>query len=198
MEEFRRIGDLGNYSISNMGRFRNDDTNKILKQSNNQGYKQIHLNGKYLRVHRLVAEAFIPNPENKPCVDHKNNIRDDNRIDNLRWATIKENSQNKSLSSRNTSGYKGVNWNKRSNRWDASIKENGLKVHLGYFRSLDDAVKARQKKANEVFGEYVNKCEQQNIIIQVPNNKKIKKIEIDFYDDDYKRLERELEEIINK
>ena len=68
----------------------------------------------------------------------------------------------------------------------------------GYFRSLDDAVKVRQKKANEVFGEYVNKCEQQNIIIQVPKNKKIKKIEIEFYDDEYKRLERELEEIINK
>ena len=49
-----------------------------------------------------------------------------------------------------------------------------------------------------MFGEYTNKCEQQNIIIQVPNNKKIKKIEIEFYDDDYKRLEREFEEIINK
>ena len=64
---------------------------------NSQGYKLVHLNGKYLRVHRLVAEAFIPNPENKPCVDHKNNIRDDNRIDNLRWATIKENSHNHNL-----------------------------------------------------------------------------------------------------
>ena len=93
---------------------------------------------------------------------------------------------------------KGVNWNKISNRWEASIFENGLKVHIGCFESLDDTVKARQKKANEVFVEYVNKCEQQNIIIQVPNNKKIKKTEIDFYDDDYKRLEREFEEIINK
>ena len=74
-----------------------NNTNKILKQRNNQGYKIVHLNGKYLRVHRLVAEAFIPNPENKPYVDHKNNIRDDNRIDNLRWATIKENNQNVKL-----------------------------------------------------------------------------------------------------
>ena len=198
MEEYKLIKNFESYSISNLGNVKNNDTNKILKQYNFQGYKIIHLKDKHLRVHRLVAEAFIPNPENKPCVDHKNNIRDDNRIDNLRWATIKENCQNVSISSRNKSGYKGVNWDKRSNRWRASIFENGLKVHIGYFESLDDAVKARQKKANELFGEYTNKCEQQNIIIQVPNNKKIKKIEIEFFDDDYKRLEREFEEIINK
>ena len=198
MEEYKLIKNFESYSVSNLGNIKNNNTNKILKQHNCQGYKLVSLNGKHLKVHRLVAEAFIPNPKNKPCVDHKNNLRDDNRIDNLRWATIKENSQNVSISSKNKSGYKGVNWDKRYKRWRASIFENGLKVHLGYFRSLDDAVKARQKKANEVFGEYVNKCEQQNIIIQVPNNKKIKKIEIEFYDDEYKRLERELEEIINK
>jgi len=198
MEEYKLIKNFENYSVSNFGNIKNNNTNKILKQYNFQGYKIVHLNDKSLRVHRLVAEAFIPNPENKPCVDHKNNIRDDNRIDNLRWATIKENCQNVSISSKNTSGYKGINWDKRSNRWRASIFENGLKVHIGYFELLDDAVKARQKKANEVFGEYTNKCEQQNIIIQVPNDKKIKKIEIEFFDDDYKRLEKEFEEIINK
>ena len=198
MEEYKLIKNFENYSVSNLGNIKNNDTNEITKQYNSQGYKRVFLNGKNKRVHRLVAEAFIPNPENKSCVDHKNNIRDDNRIDNLRWATIKENNQNASLSSKNTSGYKGVYWDKSFNRWRANIIVNGLKVHLGYFKSIDDAIKARQKKANEVFGEYVNKCEQQNIIIQVPNNKKIKKIEIEFYDDEYKRLERELEEIINK
>ncbi len=198
MEEYKLIKNFESYSISNLGNVKKNDTNKILKQYNSHGYKRISLNGIHQSVHRLVAEAFIPNPENKPCVDHKNNIRDDNRIDNLRWATTKENNQNVSISSRNKSGYKGVNWDKRSNRWRASIFENGLNVHLGYFESLDDAVKARQKKANELFGEYTNKSEQQNIIIQVPNNKNIKKIEIEFYDDDYKRLEREFEEIINK
>jgi hypothetical protein len=153
MEEYKLIKNFESYSVSNLGNVKYNVTNKTLKQYTNQGYKHIHLNGKYKKIHRLVAEAFISNPENKPCVDHKNNVRDDNRIDNLRWATIKENGQNVSISSRNKSGYKGVNWDKRSNRWRASIFENGLKVHIGYFESLDDAVKARQKKANEVFGE---------------------------------------------
>ena len=60
------------------------------------GYLRVQVTGKNYHVHRLVAEAFIPNPENKPEVDHINRNPTDNRVDNLRWSTRSENQRNTS------------------------------------------------------------------------------------------------------
>ena len=83
------------YSISNMGKVRNDLSGRILSLNTYQGYKTIGLTinkkRKNCRVHRLVAQAFIPNPENKEYVNHRNGIRDDNRVENLEWVTQSEN-----------------------------------------------------------------------------------------------------------
>lgn len=54
------------------------------------GYKRVVIKGKDYKQHRIIAMAFIPNPENKPTVDHINGIKTDNRVCNLRWATRKE------------------------------------------------------------------------------------------------------------
>jgi D-Tyr-tRNAtyr deacylase len=102
---------------------------------------------------------FIPNPCNKPQVDHIDNNRLNNKISNLRWVTNSENSMNKSLSKDNTSGVKGVFYFSQRNKYIAQIKHNYKYHHLGYFNTLEEAKEARQKKANELFGEFTNKIE---------------------------------------
>lgn len=89
----------GLYKISNLGRVKSLIKNKLLKGwLNGEGYYTVTLclNGskKHHVIHRLVAQVFIPNPENKTQVDHINTIRVDNSVYNLRWVTEKENSNN--------------------------------------------------------------------------------------------------------
>lgn len=94
----------GLYKISNTGKILSlkykNGRKPTLKKPNlcKEGYYVINLckdyKNKICRVHRLIAEAFIPNPENKPQVDHINAVRTDNRIENLRWVTNFENSRN--------------------------------------------------------------------------------------------------------
>ncbi len=95
-EEYKVIKGYENYSVSNFWNVRNDLKRRILKQSNhNKGYKVVALDYKLYLVHMLVANAFIANPGNKQCVDHIDNDRSNNRIDNLRLATFSENQYNR-------------------------------------------------------------------------------------------------------
>lgn len=164
LERWKLINGYDNYSVSTYGRVRNDKTGKLLKcDMCRQGYYGARLwkNGKCkkMRIHRLVAIAFIPNPDNKRCVDHIDNNRLNNKLSNLRYATHQENQYNRKMNKSNTSGCKGVYFDKKAKKWRAQIKIDGICIFLGRFDNIEDAKNARIDKANEAFGTYINACE---------------------------------------
>jgi len=163
-EEWTTIKDFPNYFISTFGNVENSLTGRILKPgTSTHGYYHVvlHNNGKRktITIHELVANAFIDNLQNKRCIDHIDNDRLNNSINNLRFATYQENSMNSKISKNNSSGYKGVSYHKRNKKWRAQIIINTNKVHIGYFVKIEEAKFARQQYATELFGEYKNKCE---------------------------------------
>ena len=93
--EWRKIDGYENYSISKNGEVRNDKTGRIRKPTlGNHGYYILSLcknsKRKIFRFHRLLALAFIPNPDNKTCVDHIDGNKTNNKLENLRWCTHQE------------------------------------------------------------------------------------------------------------
>lgn len=99
-EEWKKIDGYPNYSVSNLGKIRNDKTGRILKPNKSGGYRSYYqvwlsrgscASHKRALIHRLVAEAFIPNFENKPFVNHLDGNGFNNCVSNLEWATRSEN-----------------------------------------------------------------------------------------------------------
>lgn len=127
----------------------------IRKGWNKEGYRMVGDNGNKYRVHRLVALAFIPNPNNYPEIDHINGIRDDNRIENLRWTTHQQNLMNVGIRTNNTTGIIGVCWSKRYNKWKAQLTYKYKHYNIGLYETIEEATEARRLKQQELFGVFV-------------------------------------------
>jgi hypothetical protein len=158
-ERWKSVNGYANYEISSCGRVRNATTERMLKPSD-RGYQVINLtkNGKPKQhyVHRLVAEAFIDNPEEKRCVDHIDGNKANNHLENLRWATHTENSRNQRIQTNTSSRYKGVYLDKRRNKWMARINTISNTVFLGYFANEREAGIAYNLAAVEHFKQFAN------------------------------------------
>ena len=130
------------------------DTGRVIRKSTGvdasyptkTGYCRIFLGRKKYKLHRVVWA--IENGYWPETIDHINGDRADNRIANLRDVSARENSLNSRLRPDNKSGCSGVNWNSKTGKWQAQIRDNGSYVYLGLFEILDDAISAR--KAAEV------------------------------------------------
>ena len=124
-------------------------TGDIAGSPEGHGYLQIRLQRRPHKAHRL-AWLYVYGVWPTDQIDHINRIRTDNRIANLREVSHKQNNQNRSKPSNNTSGHPGVFWYKKNSKWQAYITHNQKKVHLGCFTDLEAAIAAR-KAAEKIY-----------------------------------------------
>ena len=116
------------------------------------GYLYISINNKLYRSHRLIFlmhYGYMPE-----YIDHIDNNRTNNRIENLRHATASENQYNRRISRNNTSGIKGISWSNSSKRWKAQVMHEGVTTYLGSFTSLEKASEVLKKAREELHGEF--------------------------------------------
>ena len=154
-EEWAAIDGYKNYQVSWWGRVRNARTGRIFKGGLTNGYRTVCLSKegriKTHTVHVLVAREWVPNPENKRCVDHIDGDKANNNWENLRYATHTENSRNQKNQTNTSSVYKGVYLHKPTKKWMAYIRINKKLKNLGYHASEREAGMAYNMAAVKYF-----------------------------------------------
>ena len=159
-EYWSLINDFPNYEVSTFGNVKNIKTGRILQPGiDTSGYYTVSLykdkKSHPCNVHRLVAKQLLKTVDGKTCVDHIDNNKLNNHIKNLRYATCSENSYNTKINKCNTSGIKGIYWNKSHKKWHVQITLI-KKMHIGFFDNLEDAKRANEEARLRLHGEYAN------------------------------------------
>ena len=117
------------------------------------GYWYVVLDGTRYLMHQL-AWLYTYGVWGIPEIDHRDGDGSNNRILNLRVATRAQNTENTGIRSDNTSGVKGVRFHKRSGLWNARVQHGGVCHSLGYFKTIEEAKKARMAGAERLHGEF--------------------------------------------
>jgi hypothetical protein len=151
-ETWRDIkGYEGYYQVSDLGRVRLIDRSLIAAKLisigiGGRGYQRVNLSkggiSTGIYVHRLVAQAFIANPNNLCQVNHKDWNKKNNNVSNLEYVAPRENVFHSKLNRKRTSLYAGVCWHRASKKWQTNIIVDKKKHYLGLFETELDAAKA--------------------------------------------------------
>jgi hypothetical protein len=175
IEQFKDIPDYeGLYQVSDLGRIKSLERRVFALNKNciykpiiiksfvtKRGYFEVRLctnnTSKAKKIHRLLAESFIPNPNQKPQVNHIDANRLNNKISNLEWVNNRENSCHRVKNSYFTSKYVGVSYFKRDNKWRSSIQVNGKSIRFGMFNTEEEAYQKRVdfEKENGIVNKYL-------------------------------------------
>jgi hypothetical protein len=123
---------------------------------NKSGYRHIGIDGHRYTSNRL-AILYMTGSWPVHMVDHKNGITDDDRWDNLRMATNAQNQYNSKLRSDNTSGFRGVSFDKNHNRWRVTIRVDGKERYIGRFATREEGAMAYGKESERLHGEFARK-----------------------------------------
>jgi len=114
----------------------------------------VSIDYKKYKIHRLIFlmhHGYLPE-----YIDHIDGNPKNNRVENLRECTASQNQWNQGISSKNTSGIKGVVWHKRVKQWQARVRVSGVRHYLCYFRSAELAEKAVQEFREQHHGTFAN------------------------------------------
>ncbi len=150
----QRLWELFDYRDGNL--YKKQGSKKGIPVGSKSGrvdkYLDVMVGGKRLRAHRVIYCMFYGSFPR--VVDHINGNTLDNRIDNLRAATISENAWNAKLAKTNTSGIKGVSWHRVASKWVASVGYKNKLIYLGLHKTIQQAEQAVQQTRLQLHGEF--------------------------------------------